>query len=70
MNNAYINIVEHTSGNKPISVRDYSNIDFSSAIDLLIKNTNRTLVSLKKMLQNLKFPYSLQSQGRRCRKAN
>ena len=36
MNNAYINIVEHTSGNKPISVRDYSNIDFSSAIDLLI----------------------------------
>ena len=43
LNNTYINIVEYTN------VRDYSNIDFSSAIDQQLQelstNTNRTLVS-------------------------
>ena len=36
LNHSYINIPEHTTGNKPTSILNDTNIELSSAIDLII----------------------------------
>ena len=36
LNHSYINIPEHTPGNKPTSILNDTNIELSSAIDLII----------------------------------
>ena len=55
LNYAYINILEHTACNKPISVLHDTNIEFSSAIDLII-NKYETKPSIIKIKDSLTSP--------------
>ena len=52
LNHAYINIVEHTTGNKPTSVINDTNIELSLAIDLIINKyeTHSNIIRLKDSL--------------------
>ena len=42
LNHSYINIPEHTTGNKPTSILNDTNIELSSAIDLIINKYEST----------------------------
>ena len=55
LNHAYINILEHSTGNKPISVLHDADIELSSAIDLII-NKYETLPSIIKIKDILTSP--------------
>ena len=52
LDHAYINIVEHTAGNKPTSVLHDTNIELSSAIDLIINKyeTHPSIIKIKDCL--------------------
>ena len=52
LNQAYINIVEHTAGNKPTSVLHDTNVELSSAIDLIINKyeTHPSIIKIKDCL--------------------
>ena len=55
LNHAYINIVEHTTGNKPTSVINDTNIELSLAIDLII-NKYETHSSIRRLKDSLTSP--------------
>ena len=52
LNHAYINILEHSTGNKPISVLHDTDIELSSAIDLIINKyeTHPRIIKIKDIL--------------------
>ena len=55
LNHAFINIVEHTTSYKPISVLHDKNIELSSAIDLIV-NKYETHPSIIKIKDSLNRP--------------
>ena len=55
LSHAYINILEHTTGNKPTTVLHDGNIELSLAIDLIINN-QKTHPSIIKIIDSLTSP--------------
>ena len=49
LNHYYINILEHTTGNKPTSILNDTNIELSLAIDLIINiyEMHQTIMKIK-----------------------
>ena len=57
LNHAYINTLEHTMGNKPASVLRDTNIEISSAIDLIINKyeMHPSIIKIKDRLNSPTF---------------
>ena len=57
LNHAYINTVEHITGNKPASVLHDTSIEISSAIDLIINKygTHPSIIKIKDRLNSPTF---------------
>ena len=57
LNNAYINVVENTTGKKPLSVLEKDNVTFSTAINTILEEYkyHPSVMNIKKQSKQAKY---------------